>query len=155
QVGGVKMYLNWFGRFLAAFRADDGKLLWKYSQVANGTANIPTPIVKGDIVFTSTGYQKGLAVLQLLPKNDGVEVKELYFTPGNRNESLQNHHGGMVLVGDHVYFGNGHNDGVPTCVEFKTGKVAWQQSKRPGNGSACILFADGRLYMRNQDGTMN
>src|SRR5262249_14422775 len=61
EVGGVRMYLNWLGRSLVGVNAKDGKLLWQYKQNANGTANIPTPIVRDDIVFCSTGYQKGLA----------------------------------------------------------------------------------------------
>ena len=38
---------------------------------------------------------------------------------------FQNHHGGLVLVGDHIYGGHGHNRGFPICIEMATGKVAW------------------------------
>ena len=46
-------------------RAADGKFLWNYNRVANDTANISTPVVKGDFVFASTGYQTGSALLKL------------------------------------------------------------------------------------------
>ena len=45
--------------------ASDGKLLWHYNRIANGTANIPTPIVKGDYVFCSSGYGTGAALLEI------------------------------------------------------------------------------------------
>ena len=61
-----------------------------------GLHNIPTPIVKDDYVFASTGYGAGAALLQLKPKNGGVAAHEVYFLPGNK---VQNHHGGMVMVG--------------------------------------------------------
>jgi outer membrane protein assembly factor BamB len=67
---------------------------------------------------------------------------------------MQNHHGGMVLVGNHVYCGHGHNRGTPLCLDLTTGKVAWTSRERPGDGSAAVLYADGHLYFRYEDGTM-
>jgi len=62
--------------------------------------------------------------------------------------------GGMILLGDHIYMGHGHNNGFPTCVEFLTGKVVWGKERGPGSGSAAIVYADGHLYFRYQDATM-
>jgi hypothetical protein len=49
-----------------------------------------------------------------------VKSEEVYFLNAN---VFQNHHGGIVLVDDCVYGGHGHNNGLPICVELKTGKV--------------------------------
>src|SRR5262249_42866168 len=117
----------------------------------NGTANVPTAIAHGDYIFCSTGYNKGSALLKLERDGDGVRAEEVYFL---RAGELQNHHGGMVLVGDYVYAGHGHNAGAPTCVELKTGKIVWKQRQPPGDGSAAVVYADGDLYFRYQDGTM-
>ena len=127
---GVKQYIQLAGRGLVSFRADDGKFLWNYNRIANPTANIPTPLVEGNYVFASTGYQAGAALLDLHREGDGVAAKEVYFLPGNK---VQNHHGGMVLIGDYVYMGNGHNAGFPLCLELKTGKIAWKRRARAGN----------------------
>ncbi len=148
---GVKQYVQIVGQGLVSFRADDGKFLWNYNRIANRTANIPTPIVKDDYVFASTGYGAGAALLQLKPDKDGVAAHEVYFLPGNQ---VQNHHGGMVMVGDYIYLGNGHNNGFPLCLEWKTGKIAWNGGRGPGTGSAAVLEADGELYFRYQDGMM-
>lgn len=151
QGGGVKQYVQLVGRGLVSFRADDGKFLWHYNRIANRTANIPTPLVKGDYVFGSTGYGAGAALLELKRDGDGVAAREVYFLPGNK---VQNHHGGMVLLGDYVYMGNGHNNGFPLCLELKTGKIAWKGGRGAGTGSAAVLEADGELYFRYQDGIM-
>jgi outer membrane protein assembly factor BamB len=60
----------------------------------------------------------------------------------------------MVLVGDHVYFGEGQTDGNPICLDLATGKVAWHREHSPGEGSAAVLAYDGRLIFRYEDGTV-
>ena len=111
------------GRGLIGVRADDGKFLWNYNKVANDIANISTPVVKGDHVFASTGYQTGSALLKLRKgRRRRRSARRSTSCPPRR---LQNHHGGFVLVGDYIYGGHGHNRGVPICVEMATGKVVW------------------------------
>jgi outer membrane protein assembly factor BamB len=102
----------------------------------------------------STSYGGGAALLQVASKaKDAFEVKPL---KEHRLEELNNHHGGMVLVNDHVYFGHGKNAGNPACVDFKTGEIKWGPEKPPAgaSGSAAVLYADGRLYFRYQNGVM-
>lgn len=153
KVGNIRQYITLLGPQLGlvGVEADTGKFLWNYKKIANGTANIPTPLVHDDYVFTSTGYNTGAALLQLVPSNGGIDVKEVYFLKGNE---LQNHHGGMVMLGDYVYGGHGHNQGFPFCLEWKTGKFAWEPQRGPGSGSAAVLYADGLLYYRYESGQM-
>ena len=152
NAGGVKQYIQLTGRGVIGVRASDGKFLWSYNRIANPTANIPTPIIKGDYVFCSTGYGTGAALLELKRTADGgIEANEVYFLNANK---FQNHHGGMILVGDYIYCGHGHNKGFPLCLEMQTGKVAWSGGRGPGSGSAAILQADGHLYFRYENGVM-
>ena len=59
----------------------------------------------------------------------------------------------MILVGDHIYMGHGHNNGFPICVEFATGKIVWGGKTRgAGSGSAAIIYADGNFIFRYQSG---
>lgn len=150
--GGVRQYVQLLGRGVIGVRASDGKLLWGNNSVANGTANISTPVVRGDYVFSSTGYQTGSVLLKLQKSGDGVQANEVYFLD---SKTFQNHHGGFVLLGDHLYGGNGHRLGFPTCLEFTTGKVVWGGDIRnEGKGSAAVAYADGHLYFRYEDGTV-
>ena len=61
----MKQYVTLVGHGVVGVDAASGKLLWVYNDVANGTANIPTPIVTGDYVFCSSGYGTGSALLKL------------------------------------------------------------------------------------------
>ena len=151
QAAGVKQYVQLTGRGLIGVSAADGKLLWGYNKVANGTANIPTPIISGDYVFASSGYNTGAALLKISKRGREVVASEVYFL---RHTVFQNHHGGMILIGKHVYTGHGHNKGFPLCIELMTGKVAWRPGRGPGGRSAAIAFADGHLYFRYENGTM-
>jgi outer membrane protein assembly factor BamB len=150
QGGGVRQYVTVTGRGLVSVRSNDGKFLWGYNKIANNVANIPTPIARGDYVFGSTGYQSGAALLKLSKDGDGVKADEVYFLDPQK---FQNHHGGMVLVGDYIYAGSGHNKGLPICIELLTGKIAWGGDIRnDGTGSAAVAYADGNLYFRYQNG---
>ncbi|MFN0130533.1 MAG: PQQ-binding-like beta-propeller repeat protein [Verrucomicrobiales bacterium] len=151
QGGGVKQFVTMVGKGAIGVRAADGTLLWHYNPVANGTAVIPTPLVWDDYVFVSSGYQTGAALLKLVKDGRGVKAVEQYFLKHNE---FQNHHGGMVRLGDHIYAGTGHNNGFPICLEWKTGKVVWNKDRGPGRESAAVISGDGQLYFRYQDATM-
>ncbi len=58
-------------------------------------------------------------------------------------KDLNNHHGGMVLIGEYIYFGHDQNQGLPVCVEFKTGDIKWGPEKK--SRSRCVGFRSGSL----------
>ncbi len=147
--GGVKQYVQLVGRGLIGVRASDGEILWRYSRVGNTTANIPTALVDGDFVFTSTGYGTGSALLKLTANGNGVKANEVYWLEGRE---LQNKHGGMTLVDGYIYCGHGNGDGKPICVEMSTGKIAWGPERAEGQGETSLIYADGHIIFRRQDG---
>ncbi len=148
---GVRQYVQILGRGAVGVEAATGRFLWGYNRIANDVANIPTPLVEGDRVFVSTGYGSGAALLELAKSDGGVAAREVYFLPG---ETFQNHHGNMVLHAGHVYAGSGHNKGFPISVQLADGAIAWGPERNAGQGSAAVTFADGRLYLRYQNGLM-
>ena len=151
QACGVRQYVQLVGRGLISVAASGGETLWTYNRIANWGGNVPTPIVRDDYVFSSTSYETGSVLLQVLANAAQIEVKEVYFLPP---KTMQNHHGGMVLVGGHIYSGHGNNNGFPLCIEMKTGNVAWRPGRGPGTGSASVVYADGHLYFRYENGVM-
>ena len=80
-----------------------------------------------------------------------VTLHEEYWLNAGR---FQNHHGGMVRIGQYLYAGKGHNNGFPICLDWKTGQPAWEKERGPGKESAAVIAADGHLYFRYQDGVM-
>ncbi len=151
EAGGTRTYVQLVGRGLIGVDAASGQILWSYNRVANDIANISTPIVHGDHVFASTGYGTGSALVKIVKGEEGLEAQEVYFLEA---KVVQNHHGGLILHEGVVYTGSGHNKGFPIAVNLDSGSVAWGPIRNEGRDSAAILYADGRLYFRYQDGRM-
>jgi len=147
EVGKTRVYVQTTASGALGVRAEDGKGLWTYA-IDRTTAVIPTPIVRGNLVFFSAGYSRRGALLKQVPDGDGVKVEEVY----GLKKDLNNRHGGVLLVGEHVY-GDTDHSGTPFCAELMTGKVVWK-GRGSGKGSAAMGYADGHLYIRYADGTM-
>jgi outer membrane protein assembly factor BamB len=148
EVGGRRVYVTTTAGGALGVDAKTGKLLWTYP-IDKTTAVIPTPIVKDDLVFFSAGYKRGGALLRQVPGPGGtVTVEEVY----PLNPDLANKHGGIVLVGEHLY-GDSDDKGIPFCAELTTGKLAWK-SRGSGRNSACVVAGDGHVYVKFADGTL-
>jgi outer membrane protein assembly factor BamB len=151
EAAGTRQYIQLVGRGLIGVEAETGKLLWGYNRVANDIANIATPIVHGDYVFTSSGYGTGSGLVKIVRGEEGFEAEEVYFLDA---KTMQNHHGGVILHDDTVFTGTGHNKGFPIAVDFMTGEVSWGPAENEGRNSAAVTYADGRIYFRYQNGRM-
>ena len=147
-LGGVAQYVQFTADGVVGVDARDGKFLWRYDAPAHpkyGGINISTPVSTGNTVFAASGYGVGGGLARIEKTGEGFTAREVYFT-----KDMKNHHGGMILLKGYLY---GANDpGILTCLEYETGKVTWQDRK-PGKCS--ILYADGMLYCRNENGTLS
>jgi len=144
-IEGVKQYITMSPKGIVSVAAEDGKFLWRSELGKNGTAVIPTPVVKDNAVFATSGYQAVCGMTRVT--KDGTT-----FTPEDQydNRDLVNHHGGVILLGDHIY-GHSNTKGW-VCMEFATGKVAWNNNQFPKGSIAC---ADGSFYCYSEkDGTV-
>jgi outer membrane protein assembly factor BamB len=143
EAGGIREAIYFTAQRALGIDVQTGKLLWSYDQVANRTANIATPIVRGNRVFLSSAYSTGAALLELTPSDNRITAKQVYFT-----RDMRNHHASSVLIGDHLY---GFSDAILTAMAFDTGAVAWRD-RSVGKGS--IVFADDRLYLYSEAGVV-
>jgi len=140
DVQGVRTVMTLTAEAGVGVRASDGKLMWRYRQVANNTANITTPIFHDNKVFYTSSYGTGAALLGLRAQGGEVQAQEIYFT-----REMQNHHGGVVFVNGYLF---GFNNSILTCLEFATGKLMWRH-RSVGKGS--LAYADGNLYLLSED----
>jgi outer membrane protein assembly factor BamB len=150
DINGVRQYIQASfagdkeGGYLSGIAAKDGKVLWSEKTVPGAIYNIaPAPIVKGNFVYQTT-YAGGCHLFEIA-KN--MKPKEQYSKENQK--TLTNNHGGVVLVGDHVY-GYGKEDWI--CQDFKTGDEVWIGDKVQGHKSACLTSADGMLYLYTDRG---
>lgn len=143
RTGSLAQIVFFTGSRALAVDPRDGRLLWSYGKVANNTANIATPVVRGTKVFFSSDYGTGAALLDVKAAGNIASATEVYFT-----REMRNHHASSVLVGDHIY---GFNSSILTALKFDTGEVAWR-NRSVGKGS--LIYADERLYLYGENGTV-
>ena len=134
---GARQYIQLTMNSVVGIDSKDGKLLWK-SNWPGKTAVIPTPIFHDGHVFVSSGYGVGCKLIKI---GEGNKVSDVYV-----NKNMTNHHGGVILVGDHLY---GFSDGKGwVCQDFKTGEMVWNQKGAINKGA--IGYADGMLYLLDE-----
>src|SRR5262249_37627769 len=139
EISGVRQYIQVTDRSVLGVAAADGKLLWR-AERRGSTAVVPTPIYKDNQVFVTSGYHVGGNLFRISSGGGKFNAFQVY-----ANKDLDNHHGGVVLIGDYIY---GHSDSRGwVCMEFKTGKVLWS-SRGVGKGS--VTVADGKLICRSE-----
>ena len=143
EVGGIPQAIFFTGQRALGIDTRDGRLLWSYDRVSNRTANIATPIARGNRVFVSSDYGTGAALLELSGSGNTLNAKEVYVT-----REMRNHHASSVLIGDHLY---GFSSAILTAMRFDTGEVAWRD-RSVGKGS--VIFADDRLYLYSETGVV-
>ncbi|MBM4092219.1 MAG: serine/threonine protein kinase [Planctomycetes bacterium] len=146
---GQRQYVQLTANALIGVAATDGTFLWRYDRPANPMGiNCSTPIFQDGLVFAASAYGTGGGAVKLIQDDSGsVDAEEVYFTT-----RMQNHHGGMIVVDGCLYGAAGGNEGgFLACLDFQNGEVLWRDRQAP-KGS--LALADGRLYLRSEDGAM-
>ena len=130
------------------FNPDNGALLWTYDHKTPYGLAISTPVwAPGNLLFVASAYGEGARVLQLNQSGGKTTVKQLWYDP-----HLELHIGTAIQRDGYVYISRGYNGPVlMTAVELKTGKIMWQQR---GFAKAQLLYADGKLILADEDGTL-
>jgi outer membrane protein assembly factor BamB len=138
--GGVHQYVVLTDQSVAGIAAANGQVLWKAPRPGK-TAVITTPIFKDGFLFVSSAYGVGHTGFKVAGSGGKFQCEEIY-----AGKDMENHHGGLILVGDHVY---GMDGRAMKCIELKTGKVVWQ-NRAVGKGA--IAYADGHFVIRGETG---
>lgn len=142
-VDGVRHYVVFTGEGAVGVLAKNGELLWRYSPVSNSTANVATPIVRDNLVFLSSAYGTGCALLRLESNGGIIEASEVYFS-----RNMMNHYSSSVLIDGYLY---GYSSRILAAMHFETGEINWR-NRSVGKGQ--IIYADGRLYILGEDGVV-
>lgn len=138
-VGSTDCYITASAEGLVSFSAETGDVLWTNNSSGNSVATIPTPTIRGDLVYHTSDYGTGCVLVRVKETPSGVDATEIY-----TSKNMQNHHGGVVLLGDSL-FGFKRKGGW-VCQDFMTGDVKWTK-RMSGDGSVAIAYADDRLYL--------
>jgi len=143
-VAGQKCVALFVSREIVALDAATGKLLWISPWRTSYDINAADPIISGDTIFISSGYNCGCALFKIGPGN----LTEIW-----RNKNMRNHFNSCVLWDGHIYGFDGQagGGGRLTCLDHQTGQVKWSQ-KGMDTGSLCL--ADGKLIILSERGKL-
>ena len=143
-VGGQKCVAIFASTELFGVVAATGKVIWRLKWKTSWEINAADPIVLGDTMFISSGYNKGCALLKI----EKDKVTEIW-----RNRNMRNHCNSCVLWKGHIYgfdgqFGGG---GKLTCIDYNTGQRKWAQG---GLGTGSLMVAEGKLVVLGERGKL-
>ena len=143
-VGNQKCVAMPVSREIVGLVAATGKIIWKLPWKTSYDINAADPIISGDTVFISSGYNKGCALLKI----DGGSITELW-----RNKNMRNQVNSSVLWKGHIYGFDGQvgGGGKLTCLNYQTAEVKWSQR---GMGTGSLMLADGKLIILGERGKL-
>jgi outer membrane protein assembly factor BamB len=130
------------------FSPDNGALYWSHEHKTPYGLAVSTPVwAPGNLLFVASAYTEGARVLHLRQTGGKTTVDELWYNP-----RLQLHIGTAILRDGYVYISSGHDPpNLVTAIELKTGDVKWRER---GFAKAQLLYADGKIILADQDGTL-
>ncbi len=115
---------------------------WKSPFRTNST----TPIIRGDLIYISTGYNVGCGLFRF---SDGT-LNQIY-----ANKEMRNHFNNSILLDGYLYGMDGNSNlgrvVTLTCMDFETGELKWKQR---GLGCGSLMIADGKLIILSEKGEM-
>ncbi len=124
---------------LIAVSPEDGKVLWSFPWETKHDVNAADPIVKGNRIFISSGYNRGCCVLEV----NGNDVKQIW-----ESRAMRNHFSSCVLLDGNLY---GFDESTLKCIEFNTGDTLWQQG---GLGKGTLMMANDILIVLSESGQL-
>ena len=143
---GVSQIVTMMARSIVGVNAYNGKLLWRFEHITPYDENINVPIFHDGCIFVST-QTTGSRLLSLKVRGEDVLVKQVW-----QSKLLENQHGGVLLVGHHLYGSCRHTIRGPwVCLDINTGKRIYSEL---GIGRGSLTYADGMFYALNHDRTV-
>ncbi|MBI2477460.1 MAG: PQQ-like beta-propeller repeat protein [Planctomycetia bacterium] len=132
------------GAYYHAVDSATGEEKWRYRWLTRFGCNAADPILSGETVFISSGYNRGSALLKL--STDAPE--EVW-----KNKEYQNQFSSSVLIDGYLYGIDGDTTGDRRlkCVEFATGDIQWSED---GFGSGALIAARSHLIILSEAGDL-
>jgi outer membrane protein assembly factor BamB len=140
---GTRTVVLFGAKTVTAVAMADGKKVWEFEWKTSYDVNAADPILAGNQVFVSSGYNRGCALF---------EVKGGQATKVWENANMRNHFANCVLVEKHIYGFDGNTGGGSLkCLDLATGSVKWSQSGMTTGG---LMAADGKLVILADKGKL-
>ena len=143
---GLRIIITLTLKAMIGVEADSGRLLWRVKHLSYADENVLRPIYHDGDVFVST-VAAGSRKWKIDVEGKTASVQQVW-----RNKHMDNHHGGVVLLGGHLYGSScAYNRNKWGCLDWQSGKPLYVAA---GVGKGSLTVADGMLYILGERGTM-
>jgi outer membrane protein assembly factor BamB len=141
---GKKLAVIGSGDSFVAIEVQTGTPVWSYRWNTRYGVNAADPILSGDQLFISSGYNKGCTLIKL-----GDSQPEKVW----ESKVLKNQFNSSVLIDGHLYGIDGDNNSRCSlkCVRLSDGSEVWAE---PSIGFGSLTAADGRLIILTEKGEL-
>ncbi|NNE01114.1 MAG: PQQ-binding-like beta-propeller repeat protein, partial [Pirellulaceae bacterium] len=131
------------GDRVQGFDASTGDRVWSiYSQ---GEGTTPSPVIAGDTIFTSSGFEEPTIRAVRLGGNGDVTQTHIVWEQTKGVPVLAS----PLYVAPYLYTIT--RDNILHCIDSASGEIVWLQ-RLSGNHSASPVLADGKIYVLSEDG---
>jgi outer membrane protein assembly factor BamB len=144
EFGGAPLLISQGANAIYGYNPLTGKEFWRVEERQNHSAG-DRPVVGHGLIFVATGWSQG-QVLAIKPGGSGDATASHVAWRVTKSAPKKP---SLLLVDDLLYAIN--DGGVATCVGAKTGTAVWSE-RIGGNFSASPLYANGRIYVFNEEG---
>ena len=140
-IAGTLQLLIFHGDGLQGLDPATGQQLWEYPWTNQYKINVAQPMLFGDHLFLSSGYDSGCVLIDPTTLQDGRPAE---VWPPNKNMKLKFNE--AVQRENYVY---GLDDGILACIDVKTGKRTWKGGRyRHGQ----VLLWGDKLIVQAESG---
>lgn len=137
-IQGKKQYVIFDTVGLMGLDAETGKQLWSFPWKTGADCNAATPLVIGDSVFITSGYNHGCAMVDIGP--DGAKARW-------ESKDMKAQFSSPLFYEGYIY-GTG-DPGFLMCMDPKDGKVVWKQE---GFEKGSLTGVDGVMIVMDGKG---
>jgi outer membrane protein assembly factor BamB/dienelactone hydrolase len=122
-----------------------GKELWRYENRASHSGSA-TPVIGDGLIYSCSGLGNQ-TLYAIKPGGHGVLDESAFAWKVTKNVPGKP---SVLLVSDRIYMTD--DGGIASCLDANSGSEIWR-GRLKGNYSASPLYADGKIYFFNEDGT--
>jgi outer membrane protein assembly factor BamB len=142
-IGGKRSIVVFKASHLVGLDAATGRELWRTEWKTSYDVNAATPVIIGDRILISSGYNHGAALYAI---NSG-KVSLVW-----SNKKLRSHFNSPVVVDGEIYGIDGDaGGGNLVCLDLATGEQKWIEKSAKGGSLIC---ADGKLIVLTEKGEL-
>ncbi len=155
KMKGNDQVVGFYEHSTIGFDPDTGKQLWHDALSANYNPQAAWPVFQEPFLLRAQTFRRGARLLHL-DHADGITKVGLQW----QNKSMSNDVVSTVIVGDHIYGFDSHEDqpridghakGEFKCIELLTGKERWRTDR---TGLSSVIACGSKLLLVNERGEL-